>query len=672
MNNTMLNAALHYAEMGFAVFPLKPRDKTPLTLHGCKEATVDPQTIRRWWNRSPDANIGLATGAISGGVCVVDIDIDDEKGIDGSDVLAMWESENGKLPTTAIAITGRGGYHYYYKCSEQIKNRANILEGIDFRGDGGYVVAPPSIHKNGTQYEWEYDPDEFSIVEADSVVMKLLDVARKSTTPTQVEKFDVKREIGEGGRNDGLYRVACHYQALDYGNEEIKVLVKSANATYCKPPLDDAEVDKILGSALGLPKGKSEEYKKFHSNKEQSIEDVVKAMHSDSKLSSAIKYNTLAYSPWVAGELPWSPLTQREWTDVDDSQLLRYMEHEYNLYKKEKVERALEIIQHENRFSPIVEHLNTLKGIWDGKPRYETLLIDFLGAEDTELNREIMKLFMYGAIARAYHPGTQFDYMLILVGAQGVGKSTFLRELAMSNSWFDGNFNTIDGNQAVERLRGMWILEMSELLALKRTKDVESMKSFVTTRNDNYREPYGRRTTSRPRQCVFAGTTNIEQFLSDRSGNRRFLPVMVNGENIKLDLFDKEFTSEYFLQAWAEALHYYEKDKPKLTLSMQFVKQMIEHQQGFTEEDTRVGRIQQWLNDTHKLRVCVLDVWEDALNYDSSKLDLKLTKDIHTIMKTQIEGWKYVGKKRCSYGVQRCYERERVEGFEEDHSDVPF
>lgn len=182
--NNMLHAALHYAELGFAVFPLKPRDKVPLTHHGCKDASRDPQQIRKWWNRLPDCNIGLATGAVSNNICVIDIDIDEEKGIDGSDTLSEWERRNGKLPDTAIAITGRGGYHYYYKITEPIKNRANILEGIDFRGDGGYVVAPPSIHSNGNQYEWEFDIDEYPITEADDKVIKLLATAKSCNQST--------------------------------------------------------------------------------------------------------------------------------------------------------------------------------------------------------------------------------------------------------------------------------------------------------------------------------------------------------------------------------------------------------------------------------------------------------------------------------------------------------
>lgn len=671
--NNMLNAALHYAELGFAVFPLKPHDKTPLTHHGCKDASNDPQQIKRWWKREPESNIGLATGSISNNICVVDIDIDEEKGIDGSDTLSEWERENGELPETCIAITGRGGYHYYFRITEPIKNRANILEGIDFRGDGGYVVAPPSIHSNGNEYEWEYSIDEYEIADANEVVMKLLETARKSTN--QVEKLDLNKFIQEGGRNDGLYRIACHYQALEYGNDEIDILVRNANRKWCNPPLDEEEVTKIISSATGKPKGKSDEFrfKKYDKN-HQTINDMIECMENDNLLSSSIKYNTLAYTPWVAGQLPWeNKIVQREWTDSDDANLYAYLER-YGFKSHDRMSKALTIFQERNKFSPIVEHLNCLKGAWDGKKRIDTLLQDFLGAEDTELNRSIMRLFMFGAIARAYTPACQFDYMLIFIGEQGIGKSTFLRKLAMSDSWFDGNFNTIDGDKAVERLRGMWIVEFSELLALKRAKEVESMKSFITNRSDNFRAPYQRRTTARPRQCVFTGSTNKDNFLTDTTGNRRFLPVQTNEKNIKLDIFDDKLTKDYFEQAWAEALDIYFKEKPKLVLPNNLENEIKLIQEQFTEEDTRVGKIQEFLNNYVGDRVCVLTIWDKCFKQDKDP-DRKTTNEIHDIMKNKIKGWKKQDQKQyCGeYGVQRCYERvDDGEAWEESKIDIPF
>ena len=107
-----------------------------------------------------------------------------------------------------------------------------------------------------------------------------------------------------------------------------------------------------------------------------------------------------------------------------------------------------------------------------------------LGAAKNEYTTAVMKLFMMGAISRIYYPGCKFDYMLVLVGRQGGGKSSFLRFLALNDDWYNDNFSTLDSSHAVENLRGMWIVELAELQATKRAKDVETIKSFITSRVD--------------------------------------------------------------------------------------------------------------------------------------------------------------------------------------------
>ena len=173
MNMSMMEIAIKYAEMGLAVFPVR-QNKAPFTPHGCKDAKTDIRAIKAWWKRYPDANIGIATGSISGGIVVIDIDIDENKGVYGDESLREWEKENGELPETWRAITGRGGYHIYYRSDEKIKNTTNLYPGIDIRGEGGYVVAPPSIHQNGNYYQWEFDPDDTDLHFADQQVMKFI------------------------------------------------------------------------------------------------------------------------------------------------------------------------------------------------------------------------------------------------------------------------------------------------------------------------------------------------------------------------------------------------------------------------------------------------------------------------------------------------------------------
>ena len=134
MNQSMKKWALYYASLGLSVFPLIAREKRPSTENGCKAATTDVKTIKEWWDKHPDSNIGIATGAISGGLVVIDLDVDENKGIDGYEVLKDWQHKHGELPDTWMSITGRGGYHLFYKDDAANKNRVGLYEGVDIRG----------------------------------------------------------------------------------------------------------------------------------------------------------------------------------------------------------------------------------------------------------------------------------------------------------------------------------------------------------------------------------------------------------------------------------------------------------------------------------------------------------------------------------------------------------
>lgn len=143
---SMKEWALYYAELGLAVFPLAYRNKVPAIEGGCKAATTEKSKIERWWNQNPRYNIGIATGNKSNGLVVIDLDVDKNKGIDGYEVLRDWQNKHGELPETWQSITGRGGYHYFYKDTITHSNKVGLYEGVDIRGEGGYIVAPPSVH----------------------------------------------------------------------------------------------------------------------------------------------------------------------------------------------------------------------------------------------------------------------------------------------------------------------------------------------------------------------------------------------------------------------------------------------------------------------------------------------------------------------------------------------
>lgn len=253
MQSSFLQAALQYAGMGLAVFPIKPKGKTPLTTHGCLDATTDKDQIAKWWDRWPDANIGMAMGSKSGGLIAIDFDVDDDKGIDGYHVLRDWERENGELPETIMSITGRGGYHYIYRTNKDYKNAVGFCEGIDIRAEGGYIIVPPSVHPNGRSYEWEQSPEDYPIAQADEMVERFLQGSQKE--PEQRESFTSPELIPEGQRNATLYKMACSMRAKGYAETTIWLAVREENEAKCSPALNDCEIDTIVKSALKYESG---------------------------------------------------------------------------------------------------------------------------------------------------------------------------------------------------------------------------------------------------------------------------------------------------------------------------------------------------------------------------------------------------------------------------------
>lgn len=677
----MYHAAIDYIKRGLAVFPLEEKGKRPKTRNGFKDATTDAAQVKAWWQQWPNANIGIATGKRSGGIFVIDLDIDEDKGIDGYHTLEDWQRENGKFPETWTAITGRGGYHLYFHSNSEIKNRAGIIDGVDVRGDGGYVVAPPSVHSNGNRYEWEYDPEEFDLAEANNNVKYFLDTGINSSG----ERFSMPDIVNAGERNDMIFRFACMMQAKGASDEAVFAATMAENNTKCNPPMNEKEVRVIVNSVLKYQKGKP-----IHINDngvatqgwrepifattekgyiKKTIENTCEAIEYDEKLWGHIKYNELSYSPFVVGSLPWEHQHMyREWTNADDSNLKSYIEAKYGLCSMEKTMEALNIVVNRNKFNPVRDMLEDIHGHkWDRQYGHiRNLLPDYLGVEDNEYNYECMKLFMIGAISRAFYPGCKFDYMPVFIGKQGIGKSTFLRLLSMNNAWYNDNFNTIEGDKAPEKLRGMWMVELAELLATKKAKEVESIKAFLTSTVDTYRPPYGRRTEQRPRVCVFAGTTNNDHFLTDRTGNRRFLPIVTRKEFVKKSMFEnpKEVQKD-FENAWGEAMDIFKKanEHPSLILPVD-LQEFVENKQAeYMEEDVRVGIIQEWLDNTEEKRVCVAMIYEKALGYDGRKPTKYESNELHGIMTNQIKGWERLktsngGRSRCGeYGTQICYVR---------------
>lgn len=253
------------------------------------------------------------------------------------------------------------------------------------------------------------------------------------------------------------------------------------------------------------------------------INNVKIILENDPSLKKKLLFDEFYAKPLGKSPLPWRKSGGvQEWTDPEDSGLRHYLEFSWGLASKAKIDDAINMIMEQNKVHPVREYLESLT--WDGTRRVDTFFIDYLGAEDNIFTREATRRILTAAAGRVIKPGIKFDYMVILTGPQGVGKSYILRRIG--RDWYSDSIYTINGKEAYEQLQGVWIAEMAEMTATKKA-DVEAIKHFISKQEDTFRKAYARRPQTVKRQCVFIGTTNDRECLRDRTGNRRFWPIDV-------------------------------------------------------------------------------------------------------------------------------------------------
>ncbi len=248
---SLRETALSYARLGLALFPVVSRGKKPLTTHGCNDATTDPGQIQKWWSKYPTANIGIATGKISGGLVVIDMDIDEDTGVIGYYSLLEWQKEHGSFPKSWLCFTGREGYHLYLHSDTEIQNRVGVMDGVDIRGDGGYVIAPPSVHANGRRYEWKYAPEDLPLADAGPPLNALLSIPGNNTD----DHFQTPATIPEGERNTTLFKQACSMRARGDPEAAILAAIAATNQSICHPPLTQNEINGLVKSAMRYQPG---------------------------------------------------------------------------------------------------------------------------------------------------------------------------------------------------------------------------------------------------------------------------------------------------------------------------------------------------------------------------------------------------------------------------------
>ena len=398
-------------------------------------------------------------------------------------------------------------------------------------------------------------------------------------------------------------------------------------------------------------------------NPQLTIENFLSILENDPLLKDYLLYNELSNAPECisSGEI-------RRWKDEDDSWLRGYIEQNYCIYSPQKLDDALRVRFNQRRYHPVREKIQSIT--WDGKPRIKRFLIEWLKVDDCPYSEEVSRLIFAGGIHRAFRPGCKFEDMAVLIGKkQGEGKSTIIRWLAMDDKFFR-EVNEIDGQRGVEAVEGGWICEVSELLALKRTKEVEAAKSYFSRQTDTYRKPYDKRVTENPRQCIFIGTTNTAEFLTDKTGNRRYYPVECNSSG--RDLFEhKAEIQEYIEQCWAEAYALYQKGELPPVLDKSILPEAQYRQESALEDDYRVGMVKAYLDGKSEGEsVCIIELWQQALG-ESFKPTRKDSNELALIMQSA-PGWIKVPSVQVTsrWGRQRCWIKQVSSG--NLGSDLPF
>lgn len=405
------------------------------------------------------------------------------------------------------------------------------------------------------------------------------------------------------------------------------------------------------------------------------IENVVLILGGDPELAGALAYNEMTNNIETKAPLPWRQ-DLGAWTDADDSALRYFLEKKYGVSGKDKIFDGVNVAAQENRFHPVREYLAGC--IWDNVPRVDTLLIDYLGAEDTPYTRAVTRKALVAAVARILQPGCKFDHMLTIRGKQGLGKSALIAKLG--GAWYSDSFTTVQGKDAYEQVLGRWLVEVGELAGMKRA-EAESIKLFISKQVDRFRPAYGRRIQEFPRQCVFIGTTNESQFLRDTTGNRRFW--VVDTPNAPARDMWAELTPEMIRLIWAEAVERFHAGEDLfLADDMEAVAREI--QEGYEEENPREGLVaaylarklpedwdsrdlfsrRAWLEGAEegtkeRTRVCCLEVWSECLGGSPERLDRYASAEINNILLRQPD-W---GKMRSHYdfpiyGRQRYFRKD--------------
>lgn len=541
---------------------------------------------------------------------------------------------------------------------------------------GGTTVAGAVIYDGGNFLFSHHatDPCSGELVNAFDLIRlhKFADQDQAAKIGTPVNKLPSYQSMKRLALGDSEVAKTLNEEMATKASDVFKPLdVKPATAEPGKDKLEKEKPDVSWIEAAGLA---------YDGNgfPKSSRDNIIRILNFDPALQGKIATDEFAVRGLALGALPWEPKNEKRlWADTDDAGLAWYLEQRFNIQGRDKVDSALLLVANQHRINEVKDYLLSLK--WDSKPRLNTLFRDYLGADDDKYTEAVARKSFTAAVARVMEPGCKYDYTPVLVGPQGLGKSTFLATLG--KSWFSDSLQSFDGKEAAEMIQGIWINEIAEMTAFTRS-ELNVIKQFLSKRDDIYRQAYGRRTERFPRKCVFFGTENNYAFLKDNTGNRRFWPVDC-GINKPAKSIQRDLPGEVD-QIWAEAVVryrlseplYFEGNTEQLARDKQEQHRNVSAWEGliidFLDREipdkydslSLAARKVFWSghmeegNLVQRNKVCAMEIFCECLNGDPKYMKRQDAQEINQIL-ANLQGWQ---RNRAARRYGYCGSREALKG----------
>lgn len=415
-------------------------------------------------------------------------------------------------------------------------------------------------------------------------------------------------------------------------------------------------------------------------NLRKTRDNIIRILTYNPAYKGKIATDDFAVRGMALGALPWNTSDERRiWSDTDDAGLAWELERNYGIVGKDKIDAALLLVSEANRYNEVKAYLKSLA--WDMLPRLDTVLHDYLGADDNEYTRAVARKSFCAAVARVMTPGCKYDYVPVFVGPQGIGKSTFLATIG--KDWYSDSLQSFEGKEAAEMIQGVWINELGEMTSYRKS-EANTVKQFLSKGADIYRQAYGRRTGKFPRKCVFFGTCNTYEFLNDLTGNRRFWPVDV-GKHPPVKSVWSDLPQEVD-QIWAEAVVRWLAEEPLYFDKPEMEQLARAEQDRHREANVKEGVIREFLDKKipdnyyelplssrrtfwgggmqtetpliQRNKVCALEVWCECFGGDVKNMRRADAMEINQIL-ANLDGWeRNSSMRRFGYcGRQRGFER---------------